>query len=412
MNVLMFFPYAPLPPPLDLGGTKRNLPFLIENLKRHKVSVLSYGTKKEEEMFRKAFGGFCKHIVFIDRKRPRILNAIQYLWLLMTGRSPFQMVYRTSMQKELDRMLQQDNFDIVHCCTPMMGYFRFPREIPVVSDTHEVTYDLKYRTFQKANNLLYKMLLYLEFLLAKRAEIKLCQRFEAVISTTDRDYEVFRKNLDKRKLFVISNGVQSSFLEPSLLKSETGTMVFTGLMSYYPNNHGILYFLKNIFPLILNQMPNAKIFIVGKNPSKELLRYASEQVVITGYVEDVRPYMARAEVFIIPLLIGGGIRGKALEAMAMKIPIVTTSIGCESIHLKHEDSALFADQPVEFADAVLRLFKDESLRMKLTNRAYQTVLEQYNWTEKGNDLQRVYEFALDKCQFKKTPKQRSEIGVI
>ena len=112
MNILMFFSYAPLPPPLDLGGTKRNLPFLIENLKQHSVSVLSYGTKEEEGMFKKVFGGSCKHIVFVDRKRPRIINAIQYLWFLVTGRSPFQMVYREKMQKELDRILQSDHFDI------------------------------------------------------------------------------------------------------------------------------------------------------------------------------------------------------------------------------------------------------------------------------------------------------------
>jgi polysaccharide biosynthesis protein PslH len=393
MKILMFFPYAPLPPPLDLGGTKRNLPFLLENLKRHEVSVLAYGTKEEEEIFKGAYGGSCKHIVFVSRKRPRILNAIQYIWLLLTGRSPLQMIYRENMQKQLNNILHQENFDIIHCCTPMLGYFQFPKELPVISDTHEVTYDLKFRTYKKTGNIVFKALLYLEFLLAKHAEIELCQRFDAIISTTERDYEVFRKNLDESKLFVISNGVQACFLEPLKARTDPKTMVFTGLMSYYPNNHGILDFLKNIFPLILNQMPEAKIFIVGKNPSKELLKYASERVVITGYVEDVRPYMARAEVFIIPLHIGGGIRGKALEAMAMKIPIVTTSIGCESIHLKHNDSALFVDQPDEFADAVLQLFRDESLRNKLANRAYQTVLDEYNWTEKGKDLYRVYEFA-------------------
>jgi polysaccharide biosynthesis protein PslH len=411
MKILMFFPYAPLPPPLDLGGTKRNLPFLLENLKRHEVSVLAYGTKEEEEIFKGVYGGSCKHIVFVSRKRPRILNAIQYIWLLLTGRSPLQMIYRKNMQEQLNSILQQENFDIIHCCTPMLGYFQFPKEVSVISDTHEVTYDLKYRTYKKTQNVLFKTVLYLEFLLAKHAEIKLCQRFEAVISTTERDYEVFRKNLNERKLFVISNGVQASFLEPLKVKTEPKTMVFTGLMSYYPNNHGILYFLKNIYPLILNQTPEAKIFIVGKNPSKELLKYASERVVITGYVEDVRPYMAHAEVFIIPLLIGGGIRGKALEAMAMKIPIVTTSIGCESIHLKHKESALFADQPAEFADAVHQLFRDESLREKLARRAYQTVLEEYNWAEKGNDLHRVYEFALNSHRFKGTQNDRSKIGI-
>ncbi len=133
---------------------------------------------------------------------------------------------------------------------------------------------------------------------------------------------------------------------------------------------------------------------------------------VTGFVEDVRPYMARSEVFVIPLLIGGGIRGKALEAMAMKIPIVTTSIGCESILLKHEESALFADTPVEFADAVLRLFNDELLRKRLSERAYQTVIEQYNWITKGEDLHRVYEFARNNSHFEKNLIQSLHYGIV
>jgi glycosyltransferase involved in cell wall biosynthesis len=97
---------------------------------------------------------------------------------------------------------------------------------------------------------------------------------------------------------------------------------------------------------------------VGKSPTRQLRARASENVIVTGFVDDVRPYMARAQVFVIPLLAGGGIRGKALEAMAMKRPIVTTTIGVEGIHLRHEESALFADTPDAFAKAVVRLFRD------------------------------------------------------
>jgi len=100
-------------------------------------------------------------------------------------------------------------------------------------------------------------------------------------------------------------------------------------------------------------------------------------------------------VFIIPLLIGGGIRGKALEAMAMKIPIVTTTVGCEGINLRHGDSALFADSPAEFADAVVRLFSDSALRAELTNNAYRYVLREHKWVEKGKDLERVYESVIE-----------------
>src|SRR5512135_1303171 len=102
MDILMLFPYAPLPPPRDLGGTKRNLPFLEENLKRHEVSVLSYGTQEEEMIFRKSYGHACKEIRFVARRRPRIVSGILMYWLLLTGRSPFRRLYTKDMQQAID----------------------------------------------------------------------------------------------------------------------------------------------------------------------------------------------------------------------------------------------------------------------------------------------------------------------
>ncbi len=389
----MFFPYAPLPPPLDLGGTKRNLPFFLENVKRHRVSVLSYGTKEEEELFRKEYGHLCHRIVFVNRKRPLALNALQYLALLCTGRSPLRMVFRSSMQAILNEMLRTEAFDVVHCCTPVLGYFKFPGSAAIVSDTHEVTYDLKYRTQKKIRNPLLRALMYVEYRLARREEPRLCRSFDALVATTRRDFEVFRKDVDERRLFVVSNGVQAAFLEPSGIREEPNTLVFTGLMSYYPNNHGILWFLKNVFPLVLKEVPNAKLYVVGKNPSQQVRMLVSKHVVVTGYVEDVRPFMAKAQVFIIPLLIGGGIRGKALEAMAMKKPIVTTTMGCEGIHLTPNESALFSDTPSDFAESVVALLKDASLRSRLASNAFRTVMQDYDWKAKGEDLNRIYEFA-------------------
>lgn len=387
----MLFPYAPLPPPLDLGGTKRNLPFLNENLKRHEVSVLSYGTQEEKQKFVDSIGKACKYVRFVNRKRPRIINGLEQLWLLVTGRSTFRQLYRKRMQEQLDKLLREEKFDILHCCTQMFGYFRFPKDIPVVSDTHEVTYDLLHRTSKNTKNIFVKLMSYLGYKFGKPEEIEVCKKFDAIIATTERDYEVFRKDLPDQKMFVIQNGVDPAFLEFNRGEPEPKTMVFTGKMSFYPNNHGIIYFLEEIFPRIQLQEPSARLYVVGVYPSKELLRRASEHVVVTGFVEDVRPYMARAEVYIIPLLIGGGIRGKALEAMAMKKPIVSTSIGCEGINLKHGESALFADTPEEFAAGVLRLFNGRALRTKLGQKAYEIVVREYDWKAKGEELDRVYQ---------------------
>jgi glycosyltransferase involved in cell wall biosynthesis len=386
MKVLMLFPYAPLPPPLDLAGTKRNLPFLLELVKYHDVSVLAYGTPEEEQLFRNSYGGLCDEVRFVNRKRPRIFSALQMFWLLGTGRSSFRMLYRPAMQQAIDQMIAARQFDLIHCCVQMFGYFRFPLRIPVTSDTHEVRYDLLRRTAANTRNLFWKIMMSLDWKCGMREEIKLCQKFDLLTTTTKRDYQLVRKDLPNQNMAVVQNGAGNTFFEDLGLKPEPLTMVFTGLFTHLPNSDGMIWFLDNIFPIILHLESQARIYVVGKSPTRQLLARASEKVIITGFVEDVRPYMARSQVFVIPLLAGGGIRGKALEAMAMKRPIVTTTIGVEGIHLRHEESALFADTPDAFAKAVVRLFLNPGLRERLADNAFATVQQHYNWEAKGKEL--------------------------
>ncbi len=410
MKVLMIFSYAPLPPPLDLGGTKRNLPFLLENLKRHETSVLSYGTPEEERIFMQTIGKLCKSVTFVNKRRPRIVNGLQKLWLLATGRSPYRQMYRRTMQQALDAMVAKEQFDVIHTSVIMLGYLRFPRRIPVVSDTHEVTYDLLHRIYKSDPNMFWKPITYLAYKFGKREEIKLCNSFDAVIATTERDSQVFQQDVPKEKLFVVQNGAGSEFFEPLDVKQEPHSMVFTGLMTHYPNNHGVLYFLDEIFPRILEQTPDARVYIVGKSPSKQVLARACDHIVVTGFVDDVKPWIARGQVYIIPLLVGGGIRGKALEAMAMKRPIVTTSIGVEGIHLKNEESALFADSPEQFAESVVRLFNDGDLRHRIAEKAYMTAVARYQWDAKGKELDAVYRAVVSKRA--RAPRQMAEQGIL
>lgn len=386
MKILMLFPYAPLPPPLDLAGTKRNLPFFQELVKYHEVSVLSYGSPEEERLFRNHYGRLCQEVRFVNNKRPRLFNGLERAWLLGTGRSSFRQLYRPAMQQALDEMTSRRQYDLIHCCVQMFGYFRFPAGLPVSSDTHEVKYDLLYRTAHNTRNLFWKSFHYLSYKCGKPEEIELCRKFDLLIATTERDYQVFRKDLPHQHIAVIQNGAGQIFFEDLGLQPEPHTMVFTGLFTHLPNSQGILCFLDEIFPLILKKSPHTKVWIVGKNPTRAMLSRASKQIQITGFVEDVRPYMAKSEVFIIPLLAGGGIRGKALEAMAMKKPIVTTTIGVEGIHLRHQESALFADTPEEFAHSVLHLFENGEMRNRLSQNAFATVLQHYNWEAKGREL--------------------------
>jgi len=361
-----------------------------ENLTRHAVVVLTYGGPEEERIFREAFGDQCRRIVFIDRKRSRIVSLLQLAWILLTLRSPLRLLYRPRMQEMINRIIVEEKIDLVHACVQTFGFFSFPPHVLRISDTHEVTYDLYYRAFRQTTALPRKLFYFVQYWLAKRDELRACRQFDALITTTERDAHVFRGVLPGMPVYPVNNGVDPAFLSFPPQEPEGPTIVFTGKMDFYPNVHGISRFVDHIFPQIVREVPDAKLYVVGARPTREILARASHNVIVTGFVDDVRPYMARAAVFVIPLYIGGGIRGKALEAMAMRVPIVTTSIGCESLRLDHEVTALFAEDDESFAAATVRFLRDPELRQRLSSAAHMVVRQHYDWRVKGEQLSAVY----------------------
>ncbi len=385
MKILMLFPYAPLPPPLNLAGTKRNLPFFLELAKYNEMTVLSFGSSEEKKIFSKAYGSHCSAIHFIP-KRSRILNGLLTNYLLLTGRSPFRQLYKKEMKNKIEELANANEFDLIHCCVQFFGYYDFPKGIPVTSDTHEVKYSLIKRTAEKTKNIFSRAILKRTYTTTRKEELEQCCKFDRLIATTEVDRSLFHQDIPDQSIVAIQNGAGEEFFEKLDIEEEPYSMVFTGLYTHIPNSDGILWFIDQIMPLILIKQPKAKIYVVGKNPTGEMLKRQSDNIVVTGFVEDVRPYIAKSQLFVIPLLAGGGIRGKALEAMAMKKAIVTTSIGVEGIHLD-DTSAVFADSTEDFAASVLTLFEDHSTRNELAIKARRVAESQYDWTAKGKELQ-------------------------
>jgi glycosyltransferase involved in cell wall biosynthesis len=152
-------------------------------------------------------------------------------------------------------------------------------------------------------------------------------------------------------------------------------------MDWRPNVDGMLYFLDEIWPLVLEKFPDAALTIVGRRPMpilKERVKNFSS-VKLTGTVDDVRPYIEKADVYIVPLRIGGGSRLKILEALSMKKPIVSTSIGAEGLKVANGENILLADSPVDFSNVIGGLFHDSTLRQHLSESGRQLVEEQYQW---------------------------------
>jgi glycosyltransferase involved in cell wall biosynthesis len=168
-------------------------------------------------------------------------------------------------------------------------------------------------------------------------------------------------------------------------------MVMTGLMRYRPNIDAAAFFVNDIFPQILAERPHARVFIVGGDPPEEVTRLASANVIVTGSVPDVRPFVRKAAVVVVPLRMGGGTRLKVLEGLSMKKAMVSTSIGCEGIEVEDEKHLLVANDADAFAGAVLRLLNDSSAGMQLGEEGYALVVRQYRWEMVVERLEGLYE---------------------
>ena len=162
---------------------------------------------------------------------------------------------------------------------------------------------------------------------------------------------------------------------------EKKQVVFTGSMDWLPNEDAMIYFIQKILPFIKAQEPTVRLVIVGRRPTPRLLKLTSsrDDTVTTGWVDDTRPYIAESAVFIVPIRIGGGTRMKIYEALSMGKAVVSTTVGAEGLPLTHQEHLLFADEDKEFADNVVKLLRDESLRKSLGQTARKYVYDNFRW---------------------------------
>ncbi len=186
---------------------------------------------------------------------------------------------------------------------------------------------------------------------------------------------------------VVPNGVDTRAYRGDFGPPQADTLVYSGALTYRANFDAVGYFLRDIFPLVRARRPGARLLVTGKTDGVPLTRLPlGERVALTGYVEDIRPVVARAWAAIVPLRVGGGTRLKILEALALGTPVVSTSKGAEGLDLQDGEHLLIADTPREFAEAVTRLLSDAALREALGRRGQERVRRLYDWERIGAQL--------------------------
>lgn len=210
----------------------------------------------------------------------------------------------------------------------------------------------------------------------KRAELANCIAADCTLTVTEQDSQYLRQQIPNLNCFVLPNVHSVPPLAAESFEQRQG-LVFIGNYNHPPNEDAVYYFIDNVLPKIREKIPDIKFYVVGSHLKEDMQQLASEQVEIVGWVEEVPPEFAKRRVFVSYLRYGGGMKGKIGQALALGLPTVNTTISAEGIGLVDGETALIADDPDSFADAVYRLYTDETLWQKIATRGHQFIADQY-----------------------------------
>ncbi len=383
--------------PPDTGGKIRSYNILRQLAKNHEVTFFSFYAGHENDTHPE-LGQIFRRIVLVPLDLPEAKGAGELLdyAVRLFSHEPYNLTKycRPIVRNRLRELLQQETYDVILCdFLAAAGAIPWDWPSPKVLFTHNVEAAIWQRHYQVARNPVWKAVSWLEWKKMAEAEQRYLKKADHVLAVSQNDLDAFSKFLDRRKLTVVQTGVDTDFFRPSEQGETPNSLVFTGSMDWLPNEDGMIYFANEIFPLILAKVPDASLCVVGRNPSQRLrdLAASTPNIQLTGWVEDIRPYLAKGAVFIVPLRIGGGTRLKIYEAMSMAKPVVSTSIGAEGLPVKNGEHLLLADTPSSFAEKIIQLLGDPLGREELGRRARLLVEQNYSWATVSSGFAQVLE---------------------
>ena len=221
----------------------------------------------------------------------------------------------------------------------------------------------------------------------KKYEISLAPLYDCCTVISEAEERLFRSYSKRFVLCTVPNGVDLEYFQAKMKVPAEPTLIFMGVMDYYANVDGVLYFHDQILPHIRRVIPKVKFIILGGNPTRAIRRLGrSKNVSITGYVQDVRSFLSQATACVVPLRIARGVQNKVLEAMAIGLPVVATSRAVEGIDAHPGKNIIVADDPMEFAAKTVELLSDDQLQRRISQNARQLVEDKYKW---NNCLQKL-----------------------
>lgn len=372
--------------PLDSGGRIRSYNLLRQLAREHRVTYFGFHDGTDDDAHAELKEIF-ERVVTCPLKLPaaKSFSELMHYGKELFSREPYAIskYCQPWVASELRNLVQSESYDVIVCdFLVAAGVIPWDLPCPKVIFTHNVEALIWKRHYEVARNPLWKLLSWREWKAMARAEKRYLRQADRVLAVSQTDADFFAQELPAEKLTVIPTGVDTEFFHPTAAEEEPNSLVFTGSMDWMPNEDGIFYFAEEILPRIFNELPNARLSVVGRRPSARLKALAAtdpHHLHLTGWVDDIRPYLAQSAVCIVPLRVGSGTRLKIFEAMGMGKAIVSTTIGAEGLPVRHGEELLLADSPDDFARSVVTLLGDAAERQRLGTAARELVETKYSW---------------------------------
>jgi sugar transferase (PEP-CTERM/EpsH1 system associated) len=403
VKVLFLSQIVPYPP--HGGVLQRGYNLLRELGRRASVHLLAFvhpdelRTASKVQESRAALEEFCEGVEYFPLwAKASSLHTAAALLASAGSRLPFSVIAHRSaaFDRRVQESLRSSSPDVVHVDTVALSQF-VPLDassVPLVLTHHNVESMLMERRAEVERRPLAKQYLQRETAKLRAYERGVSPKFDLNIVVSAQDGQMLARVAPDVRTAVVPNGVNVDYFAPDAAE-EIPALIYTGGMNMFANRDAVTYFLEEIWPLIAARAPHTTFYAVGQDPPKELLAHATQdpRVVVTGFVDDIRPWVRKAAVYVVPLRVGGGTRLKVLDAMAMGKAIVSTSVGCEGIAVVPGTHLVTADAPTDFARETLSLLGDRPRRLALGRAARALVERTYAWPVVGEQLISAYRHA-------------------
>jgi sugar transferase (PEP-CTERM/EpsH1 system associated) len=386
------------PWPLTDGAVIRDFNLLREAARHHDVFLLCFLFKPTDREHFDALKPFCKKIVGLDLVRPRWRTLVHAAQSLITAR-PFitREYWRPEMARALERFVDEQRIDAIHShFLHMSQYVGHRRNAAFVHDAHNLEHVLWQRMERTTSNLPKRAFIHSQYGKLVRLQQDVARASEKCVVLSDEDRAEYQRICPEADITTVPNGADVEYWTPGENGAEPSSILYFGNLSWPPQADAAIYFHDKILPLVRQRVPDVKFYIAGQNPPEAVKALASDCVIVTGFVPDMRQYIARASVVVMPLRAGAGTKHRVFQALCMKKPVVCTAVAAEGIALTHGETAMIADDPETFANATISLLQNAALRQRLGERGRQLVLDRYDWRAIYERLEEVFQEAVRK----------------